>query len=77
MERTAFIKSAPGWTRTSDHRIRNPVLYPTELRVLNVNYQGFRKVKNLLEMKKITRCKLTILKNRAQDFESRRVPVSV
>jgi len=25
-------KSAPGWIRTSDHRLRRPVLYPTELR---------------------------------------------
>jgi hypothetical protein len=24
--------SAPGWIRTSDHRLRRPVLYPTELR---------------------------------------------
>lgn len=23
---------APGWTRTSDHRLRRPMLYPTELR---------------------------------------------
>jgi hypothetical protein len=26
------LKSTPGWIRTSDRRIRNPVLYPTELR---------------------------------------------
>ena len=29
-------KSAPGWTRTSDHRLRRPVLYPTELRARSV-----------------------------------------
>ena len=27
------LKSAPGGIRTHDRRIRNPLLYPTELRV--------------------------------------------
>jgi len=33
---------APGWTRTSDHRLRRPVLYPTELRARVPRRQGTR-----------------------------------
>jgi hypothetical protein len=28
----ASARGAPGWTRTSDPRLRRPLLYPTELR---------------------------------------------
>jgi hypothetical protein len=30
-DKSLLINSAPGWTRTSDKRIRSPLLYPTEL----------------------------------------------
>ncbi len=33
-EKSGFF-NAPGRTRTSDHRFRKPVLYPTELRALD------------------------------------------
>ena len=33
--------SAPDWIRTSDRRIRNPLLYPTELRVLKLRCTYF------------------------------------
>ena len=32
---TRVSPNAPGRTRTSDHRFRKPVLYPTELRALD------------------------------------------
>jgi hypothetical protein len=37
-KRLIFRDCAPGVTRTPDRRIRNPLLYPAELRAQNVQY---------------------------------------
>lgn len=33
---TPVKHGAPGWIRTTDRRIRNPMLYPAELRALEL-----------------------------------------
>ena len=44
------MQSTPGWIRTSDLRIRSPLLYPTELRAQIVSQQSFASAIDFSEM---------------------------